>query len=169
MNEQQLKRRISLLLVIFIVGLVLSGLTAFPLQWEVTTLARLMGAADNATPGTGSGLLSWIIRVRNALIDTYAKYPFMAYGTDWLAFGHVVIGIAFIGAFRNPVRNIWILEFGMIACLLVIPAALICGPIRHIPFYWRLIDCSFGVFGIIPLWICRKHILQLAALHDEKT
>jgi hypothetical protein len=23
--------------------------------------------------------------------------------------------------------------------------ALIAGPIRGIPFYWRLIDCSFGV------------------------
>ena len=36
---------------------------------------------------------------------------------------------------------------GIAACLAVIPLALICGPIRGIPFYWRLIDCSFGVIG----------------------
>jgi hypothetical protein len=40
----------------------------------------------------------------------------------------------------------------MIACALVIPLALICGPIRGIPFWWRLIDCSFGVIGLVPLW-----------------
>ena len=24
------------------------------------------------------------------------------------------------------------------------------GAVRDIPFWWRLIDCSFGVFGAIP-------------------
>jgi len=38
---------------------------------------------------------------------------------------------------------------------------MICGPIRGIPFYWRLIDCSFGVFGFIPLWVVRRSILEL--------
>jgi hypothetical protein len=59
----------------------------------------------------------------------------LAYGTDWLAFAHLVIAIAFLGPLKDPVRNIWVVEFGMIACLLVIPLALICGPIRGIPFY----------------------------------
>lgn len=49
----------------------------------------------------------------------------------------------------------------MIACALVIPLAVICGPIRGIPIYWRLIDCSFGVFGIIPLWLCRNYVVRL--------
>ena len=34
--------------------------------------------------------------------------------------------------------------------------ALICGPLRGIPVYWRLIDCSFGVIGIIPLVYCLR-------------
>lgn len=85
----------------------------------------------------------------------------MAYGTDWLAFGHIVIGLAFLGVLRDPIRNRWIVEWGMIACALVIPLAMICGPIRGIPFYWRLIDCSFGVFGIIPLALARSYILRL--------
>ena len=87
----------------------------------------------------------------------------MAYGTDWLAFGHFAIAIAFIGPWRDPVRNIWVIEFGMIACLLVIPYAFVMGEVRGVPWFWRLIDCSFGIFGIIPLWWCRRLIKQLPA------
>jgi hypothetical protein len=50
----------------------------------------------------------------------------------------------------------------MIICVLVIPWALIFGSIREIPFYWTLIDMSFGVLGVIPLWLARRDILQLA-------
>ena len=52
----------------------------------------------------------------------------------------------------------------MIACGLVVPLALICGPLRGIPFFWRLIDCSFGILGIIPLWIARNDIRRIVAL-----
>lgn len=161
-NEAFLRRRVKILLIAFVIGLVMSGLTAFPLQWEVSTLALYMGASDNATVETTSGLLQWIVKVRNALNDTYSKYPFIAYGTDWLAFGHLMIALAFIGPIRDPVRNIWVIEFGMLACVLIIPLALICGPIRGIPIYWRLIDCSFGVVGIVPLWVARKYTLRFA-------
>jgi hydrogenase/urease accessory protein HupE len=85
----------------------------------------------------------------------------MLYGTDWLAFAHIVIAIAFFGAIRDPVRNIWVVEFGMIACMLVVPLALIWGGVRSIPFFWRLIDCSFGVFGILPLWLARRNTRRL--------
>jgi NhaP-type Na+/H+ or K+/H+ antiporter len=44
----------------------------------------------------------------------------------------------------------------MIGCVLVIPYALLFGAIRQIPWWWRLIDCSFGVRGIVPLAICYK-------------
>ena len=85
----------------------------------------------------------------------------MAYGTDWLAFAHIVIAMAFIGPLRDPVKNIWVIEFGMIACVLVIPLAAICGPLRGIPWLWILIDCSFGIFGIMPLWLIRRYIKRL--------
>ena len=58
------------------------------------------------------------------------------------------------------------MEFGMIACLLVIPLALICGPLRGIPFYWQLLDCSFGVIGLIPLAAARRLILRVG--HAER-
>jgi len=65
---------------------------------------------------------------------------------------------------RIRYRYIWVINFGLIACAGVIPLALICGPVRGIPFYWQLIDCSFGVVGFIPLWICRNYILEYERL-----
>jgi len=43
---------------------------------------------------------------------------------------------------------------GLVACAGVIVVAFICGAIRGIPLGWRLIDCSFGVIGAIPLFYC---------------
>ena len=153
--------RIRLYLALFILGLVLSGLTAFPLQLETQTLARLLGIPDHAPPSNYTGLQFWIATVRDALRDTYAKYPFIAYGTDWLAFAHLVLAILFLGPWRDPVRNLWVIDFGLIACAAVIPLALIAGPLRGIPLYWSLIDCSFGLVGAIPLLCARRHAIQL--------
>jgi len=159
--DTQIIRRIRVLLVIFMIGLILSGLTAFPLEAELRLLGWSLGVDPTADPGSYDGLQQWIARVGLALRETNAKYPFIAYGTDWLAFAHLVIAVAFIGPLRDPVRNIWVVTFGLIACFGVIPLALIAGGIRDIPLYWRLIDCSFGVFGAIPLWFARKDILLL--------
>ncbi len=52
----------------------------------------------------------------------------------------------------------------MLCCMLVIPLALVMGFVRGIPFGWTLIDCAFGVFGIVPLFLTRKFILQLQAM-----
>jgi hypothetical protein len=152
MNREQTLKRIKGLTWLFIIGLFLSGATALPLRMELDMLAGWFGG-DAAHVG---GFAQWILRVRDALDDVYTRYPFMAYGTDWLAFGHFVIAIAFVGALREPVRNRWLYLFGMIACVLVIPYAMICGQVRGIPIYWRLIDCSFGVVGFVPLWFCWK-------------
>jgi hypothetical protein len=149
---ETLRKRIRLLLLVFIAGLVASGATAVPLETELRILAGINGA---------SGLAQWLRRIHTALVETNSKYPFIAYGTDWLAFAHFVIAVAFIGPLRDPVKNIWVIEFGMIACVLVVPFALVMGGIRGIPAGWRLIDCSFGVLGILPLWFCRRLIKQL--------
>ena len=140
----------------------LSGLTAFPLTWELRLLTSWFGEGT-AIGAAIPGLAHWLSHVRDGLETPGREYPFLAYGTDWLAFAHIVIAVAFMGPLKDPVRNIWVVEFGMIACLLVIPLALICGPIRGIPFCWRLLDCSFGVFGLIPLAIVRTLILSLGS------
>jgi hypothetical protein len=160
MTPQSVVTRIRFLLLFFILALAVSGLTAIPLQPEVELLARLIG------PGTWMerlwpAMAGWISFVHSGILQTARDYPFLQYGTDWLALGHVVIAIAFVGPLRDPVRNVWVVEMGMIACVLVLPVALILGGMRQIPFFWRLIDCSFGVFGIIPLAVVRRDIRRL--------
>lgn len=165
-REQQLRRRIRIWLGLFIIGLVVSGLTAFPLLTELEYAARLLGLSVTDAPENYIGLRHWILIVREGLRETYAKYPFMAYGTDWLAFAHIVIAIFFLGPFVRPESNRWVIAAGMIACGLVVVLAMICGPIRGIPFFWRLIDCSFGVFGFIPLWFAWRDTGELVAMGD---
>jgi hypothetical protein len=152
-------RSIRIWLAIFIVGLVLSGVTAFPLVHETARLASFL----EAHPILPAGIIAWIERVHSALADQSALSPFLAYGTDWLAFAHLVIAVAFLGPLVDPVRNKWVLQFGVIACLGVFPLALIAGPIRGIPLLWRAIDCSFGVFGAIPLLICLRLVRRIEA------
>jgi hypothetical protein len=158
-------RPIRVWLGVFIVGLVLSGLTAFPLQTELRWLVALLHEGWVEPLAESTGLLAWIERVHGALVTTGARYPFLAYGTDWLAFAHLAIAVAFIGPFVDPVRNKWVVTFGLIACAGVIPLALIAGQVRGIPLAWRLIDCSFGILGSVPLLICRSCI---AAMERER-
>ena len=96
-------KRIRFWLAVFIVGLVLSGVTAFPLTWEVGLLVRWFGQGE-------SGLATWLRTVHTGLVETDQHFPFLAYGTDWLAFAHLVIAVAFIGPWRDPVRNIWLIR-----------------------------------------------------------
>lgn len=160
-REQILRHRIRLLTWFFIIGLVVSGATAIPLKWELDRMVTWFGLAGQTSGSTTSEPGRWLLAAHEALQDVSAKHPLLFYGTDWLAFGHFVIAIAFIGALRDPVRNRWLFDFGLIACVLVIPYALVFGAVRGIPFWWRLIDCSFGMFGAIPLWFCRKWAIEL--------
>lgn len=156
-RDDVLQRRIRVLLVLCMGGLVLSGLTAFPLEAESRLLVRLLGGEESLDGGLGA----WLVSVGDGIAETNRRHPFLAYGTDWLAFAHVIIAVAFIGPLRDAVRNVWVLTFGLIACAGVIPLALIAGPLREIPFLWRLIDCSFGVLGFLPLWFAREAALEL--------
>lgn len=125
-----------------------------------------MGLLHRWVAGPGA-LAGWIGRVDEGLRVSYGLYPFLAYGTDWLAFAHLVIAVAFIGPLKDPVRNVWIIEFGIIACLAVFPLALIMGPLRGIPFLWQLIDCSFGLAGLLVLWPVRRMVGRLEQLNKD--
>jgi hypothetical protein len=162
-NKIALQRRIRYLLLFFILALGTAGLTAIPLRWELALLDRWFGV-NTFLVSIWPSMAAWISRVNDSVQNGYGTYPLLAYGTDWLAFAHVVIAVAFIGPLRDPVKNIWVIEFGMIACLLILPWAIIFGLVRGIPVFWTLIDISFGVFGIIPLWVVRSDIYRLQAL-----
>jgi hypothetical protein len=155
-------RRIRFLLIFFIFALTVAGLTAIPLRWELGLLNQWFGTGSFLSQILPP-LSEWISHVNDSVQNGYGQYPLLAYGTDWLAFAHIVIAVAFLGPLRDPVRNVWVIEFGMIACVLILPWALIFGIVRGIPWFWTLIDISFGVFGLLPLWLVRRDILRLAA------
>jgi hypothetical protein len=152
-----LEKRIKRWTIVFVVFLLLSGLTAFPIESELYLLSKWLGSE--------SVLGEWISNCYFAVKNSNHSYPFLAYGTDWLAFAHIVIAIAFIGPLRDSVRNIWIYQFGMIACVLIFPVALIMGNIRGIPVFWQLVDCSFGVIGIVPLFFCYRWSRRLEVMN----
>ncbi len=162
-DKRRLLRRARIWLMLFVIGLVASGLSAIPLKAEVDLLQRVFGEGSRIG-AWWPALTAWVSRVHRGVTETSREYPFMLYGTDWLAFGHIVIAIAFLGPLRDPVRNLWVINFGMIACVLIIPWALFFGPIRGIPFFWQLIDCSFGVGGIVPLFLARWYTRRMIKL-----
>jgi hypothetical protein len=166
--ESALRRRIRLWLIVVIVGLVVAGVTAFPLDHETQWLVRVVDNPQTPLVGHAPWFVSWIDRVTAGIHATAQNYPFIAYGTDWLAYAHLMIAIAFLGPLRDPIRNIWVVQFGMIACASIIPLALIAAPFRGIPFWWSCLDMSFGVFGVVPLVIAYRYIRRLErGLADE--
>jgi len=136
-------------LLFFMIMLFMSGITAMPAEWELSIANKFFD--ENNFMG------SWLYKIYVAIENTNERYPFLFYGYDWLAFGHVVLAILFIDPYRDPVKNKWVIEFGAIACLLVIP------------FWWRLIDCSFGILGLIPLGICYNKINEIEKLSRQNS
>ncbi len=156
-----LLRRYRFALGLFVLGLVFSGLTAGPLLTEIRILSRMLGITDPAHYQNYTGFIHWIAFVHFGLEQTYAKFPFFGYGTDWLAFGHLASAAFFVRPFFKPLDSDWVLQTGLCICAAVIPVALIAGQIRGIPLPWRLIDCSFGVFGSLPLFYCLSLTKQM--------
>ena len=161
--QQQLLKKIRILTVFFIIVLALSGITAFPVYTELSFLQQHGWMNDDQFFG------SWLNKVYSGVVDTYGRYPFLFYVYDWLAFAHLVIAALFYGVYKDPVRNKFILSWGMFCYVSIISLAFICGTIRGIPVYHILVDCSFGVIGIIPLYVCRRFVLQLEALQKAKS
>jgi hypothetical protein len=161
-NETKLRRQIKNLIILFIISLVISGVTAFPIETELAIINENLSAFPKP-------LQNWINEVYLAVKNTNEKFPYLSYGTDWLAFAHIVIAVAFIGPLKDPVRNIWVIKFGMISCFMVFPLAFIAGSVRGIPFYWQIIDCSFGIFGFLLLYYCYKKILKVEDICNWKS
>jgi hypothetical protein len=111
--KDRLSRRIKNCIRIVIIGLLLSGITAYPIESELHWLV---------TQSPGNGLMrAWLQQVYQAVHFTNQHYPYLSYGTDWLAFAHILLAILFAGALRDPQRNVWVLEFGVIAAVGIFP------------------------------------------------
>ncbi len=141
------------LIAFFIIALFVSGLTAIPINVELSGFLKIFP--------WDTSISHWLQMVLAAYRKVSSQHPFLLYGYDWLAFAHFVLAILFIGPYKDPLKNIWVIEFGLIACVLILPLAFVAGYFRGIPFGWQLIDCSFGVLGFVPLWICYSKIKNL--------
>lgn len=137
---ERLRSRIRNWTVFLIAGLVLSGATAIPVATELAIGVDALGEGLDGAGRLPAFAGDWLRTLRDGIRATSGRAPFMFYGTDWLAFGHFMIALAFVGALRDPVRNRWLYQFGMIACALVPPWALVFGEVRGIPLWWRAID-----------------------------
>jgi hypothetical protein len=152
--EQHLLTRIRRWTLLFIVLLVISGLTAFPVHTELHLLLRFQDVFPDF-------VRNWLIDITVAVDQLMKNAPYLLYGYDWLAYAHIVIALFFFGVYKNPVQNAWVLRVGMVACAGVFVIAFICGRVRGIPFLWTMVDCSFGFFGMIPLLVVQKLINEL--------
>lgn len=138
-------------------GLFVSGVTVWPAVWELQAAVQLVWG-DAAPEGT---LHRFVVQTIDALTVVGEEYPFLFYGYDWLAFAHIVLAILFAGAIRDPVRNVWVVQFGLICCALVPVLAAICVPLRGLPWAWVAIDFAFAPGAALPLWIALRDIRRI--------
>jgi hypothetical protein len=151
------------MLTIVALGLFLAGVTIWPAVWELRTLVALVWG-DAAAAGT---MHRFLLDAIKALEATQKNYPFLLYAGDWLAFAHIVLAILFAGAVRDPVRNVWIVQCGLIMCALVPVLAAVCIPLRGLPWQWFCVDSAFAPVAAAPLWIALRDIRRAAARYAD--
>ena len=159
MKDVNQLRRAQWMLGIVAFGLFVSGVTVWPAVPELKAAVRIAWGVSEPT----GQLHAFVLRAIEGLESVQANYPFMLYAHDWLAFAHIVLAIVFAGAARDPVRNIWIVQCGLIMCALVPVLAGICIPIRGLPFCWFWIDLAFAPAAALPLWIALRDIRRVEA------
>ncbi|MEK7865461.1 MAG: hypothetical protein AAB434_02175 [Planctomycetota bacterium] len=138
-------------------GLFLSGVTIWPAISELKGAVGLVWGDGGAT----GAVHGFVLRAIAGLEEVNERYPFLLYAHDWLAFAHIALGILFAGAIRDPVRNKWIVQCGLIFCALVPVLAGVCIPLRGLPWQWFWIDASFAPAAALPLWIAYRDIRHL--------
>lgn len=160
MNTTRALTHAKIWLILFSTALIISGITAIFAREGLRLLSPLF-AQGSTLQFLWPSMAEWLSLVYRAIEETYDKYPFIAYGYDWLAFGHFIIAIPFMLAVGDPRRYSWVINYGIIACLSVIPFAIIFGAIRGIPLFWRVVDTLFGIGGLLVLLILRKQLRSL--------
>jgi hypothetical protein len=145
-------------------GLLVSGVTVWPAAPELKLVVRLVwgGGAPHDV------LHAFVLRAIEGLEETNKRYPFMLYAHDWLAFAHIMLAVLFAGAMRDPVRNKWTVQCGLIMCAAVPLLAGVCIPLRGLPPCWFMIDSSFAPVAGLPLWLVLRDIRRAEA-EAEKT
>ncbi|MBW8016467.1 MAG: hypothetical protein FVQ82_09785 [Planctomycetes bacterium] len=149
-EQKKTLKKIRIYLVIFFFGILFSLHTVLFVEPETEFFYQYLG--PNTTVGEKLPFFSeWIEDIYISVKVTYTNYPAIAYCMDWLSYACVVFAIFMIGAIKDPVKNIWIIQAYMLACLLAAALPFIAGPFRDIPIFWRCLDGSFGIIGFLVL------------------
>ena len=159
-REAQLRQKIKLTIIVTIIGLLLNGISALPLRAELNILLSNPDALSDF-------LRDWWLYVNKGVHETSSKYNFMRYGFDWLGFAHLLIAIAFIGPLKDPVKNEWVIQWGMIASALSVVMALCWERVRDIPLWWSFIDAAIAIAAFIILWFCNKWVQELKTINQR--
>jgi len=134
-------KKIKTYTALLMAGLVIAGATAFFIPWGVDLIV-------NHTPlPEWINQTVWLNYVLNGVIQIDKSYDFIWYGTDWMAFAHLLFAILFYGLYKDPIRNKWLVSFGLVACVAIAPIALGFGHLRGIPLIWQFLDMAFGVIA----------------------
>lgn len=112
--KQKLRFRCQMCICLIITGLILCGITAFPIETELSILVQ-HSVADSL-------MGNWLNSIYQAIRFTNQHYPYLNYGTDWLAFAHLILAFLFVGPLINPVKNIWVIQFGIVSAIFDLPA-----------------------------------------------
>lgn len=122
-------------------GLVIAGATAFFIPWGVDLIVT------HSPLPKWINQTAWLNYVLNGVIQIDKSFDFIWYGTDWMAFAHLLFAILFYGLYKDPIRNKWLVSFGLIACVAIAPIAIGFGHLRGIPLIWQFLDMAFGVIA----------------------
>ncbi|MEP6466784.1 MAG: hypothetical protein ABJB05_10795 [Parafilimonas sp.] len=160
-SESKLRNKIKTAIILIIIGLLLNGISAVPLHTEL----KILLSNPEILP---EFLRNWWTYVHEGVRETTKHYGFMRYGFDWLAFAHLLIAIVFIGPLKDPIKNEWIITWGLIVSVLSIIMALGGERLRDIPFWWSCIDAGIAIISFIILWFCNKWIKQLKTITANK-
>lgn len=155
--KQKILKRVQLWLLLFVLGLGVSLQMVWLVVPEIQWLNGTFGAGtawSDAYPMLGD----WLAVLETSILETYRTYPVIVYCMDYLVFAHIVLIIALLGAVRDPVKNVWVIQFGMIGCGLMIPFTFGMGYLRGIPWFWLCLDSMFVWLGFIVLMMAYRGI-----------
>ena len=150
-------KRARIMILIVALGLFFSGITVWPMKWELKTFVEIVWGNNEPK----NIIHSFMLQVINGIDAVEILYPFMLYGYDWLAYAHIMLAVLFAGAIRDPVRNKWIVQCGLVMCAIIPVLAGIFIPLRGLPLYWIFIDSAFAPGAALPLWIALRDILKV--------
>lgn len=91
-EEKKVLLKLRLWIAFFMVALVLSGVTAFPVETELKTLCSVAGL-DSATVNDYPAIFGFLYSIKESIVELNQTTPQLSYGYDWLAFAHLVIAL----------------------------------------------------------------------------